>query len=58
MAAITTSRTAVAPDTSSTRAGSGGTRPSSSALRGLLLAVPAGAGMWILLVSLGRHALS
>ena len=54
MAALTPRRTSVARGDDDCRP-----RPDAiSALRGLLLAVPAGAVMWVLLISLGRFAFS
>ena len=57
MAAITTSQTAALPATGAADA-SVERRASISALRGLVLAVPVGAAMWLLLISLGRLVLS
>lgn len=57
MAAITPTRTSVAPEHRGADAGR--PRPEAiSALRGLLLAVPVGAALWVLLISLGRFAVS
>ncbi len=57
MAAITPTRTSVAPGTRDDVVSR--QRPDTiSALRGLLLAVPAGAVMWLVLISLGRFVVS